>query len=168
MVCWTLLARKAKIIFFLALFQIANVYALESIGKGLLTFTIFGIEIYELELKADKKIKKFSEVKNLENYQMIFTFKKNIKGKYLKTAWTESKKVFPVRGKGDFFDQLEASQPDMKDGDKIVIDAKKGIVQFKFPGNILTFKDQDFKANVPWIWLGNNEVGEKLAPQIFK
>ncbi len=166
MVCWSLSLKK--IVLGLFLVSSFNTLALDKVGSGLLTFTIFSFEIYELELYSDKKIKAFSELKDVDKYKMVFTFRKNIKSDYLKEAWTESQKVFPAKVKGDYFKQLENIQPDMKDGDQIVILADADTVEFKFPGKSLKFKDSTFKKNVPWIWLGANEVGEKLAPQIFK
>ena len=163
MVCWTLHIKKIILVLLFSL----NPLALDSVGKGLLTFTIFSFEIYELELYTKPKISQFSELKNVDEYKMVFTFKKNIKSKYLKEAWTESKKVFPAKGNDKKFEQLEENQPDMNDGQQIVIMAKRDEVTFKFPNKELKFKDKDFTQNVPWIWLGGNEVGEKLAPQIF-
>lgn len=164
MVCRSLLIKKIVLCFVL----VFNAYSLEKIGTGLLTFTIFSFEIYELDLYTDKKIKSFKELKDVDSYKMVFKFKKDIDKKHLKTAWSESKDVFPAKGKGTFFKTLEESQPDMKDGDQIVINAKGKDVEFVFPGKKVKFSDLEFKKHVPWIWLGDNEVGEELSPQIFK
>ncbi len=164
MVCRSLSIKKIVLLLFFTF----NSFGLEKVGEGLLTFTIFNFEIYNLELYTDKKIQKFDELKKVQKYKMVFTFKKDIKAKYLKSAWSESKSVFPVKGLGKYFDKLKKIQPDMNSEEKIIISASGEDIEFSFPKNKLSFKNKILKQNIPWIWLGNNEVGEKLAPQIFK
>jgi len=164
MVCRSFSTRKIILILLLSL----NCSALSSVGKGLLTFTLFNFEIYELELKSLKKVSSLEELKSQKEYELVFTFKRDIDKKYLKKAWTEASEKLGDKNLVQYFNQLEKLQPSMKEGEVIKIVSNDNVVHFKFPGKFAEFDSRELRLSLPWIWLGDNEVGEKLSEQIFK
>ncbi|EQC46206.1 chalcone isomerase family protein [Bacteriovorax sp. Seq25_V] len=163
MVCRTLPFRKIILLFLFS----HSILALSLVGKGLLTFTFFRFEVYELELFAKNQVRSLEELQKEESYELVFTFRRDVEAKHLKQAWSDASKEINQASLKPFFSEVEEIQPAMREGEKIRVTKNKDTVTFSFPKSKVELKNAEFAKTLPWIWLGDNEVGEKLAYQIF-
>lgn len=164
MVHWSLLIKKTIIVFLLSF----SSQALDLVGKGLLTFTFLNFEVYELELYAKGKVSSFKELQVQDEYKLVFKFKRDVDKKYLKKAWKDASKEIGQKGLERLFDKVSSVQPSMAEGQRITVMKVKDSVTFNFPNTKIEITNSDFAKTLAWVWLGDNEVGEKLAYQIFR
>lgn len=178
MVCRSLSFKKIKLrlfftffisTFFNSTFVSAQSTPLEEklVGSGLLTFSIFKFKVYTLNVYSNNQVTSFKDLLKEDTIKLVFKFQRDVDRKYLVKAWQEASLQIPYQIDSKIWETLQREQTDMKENEEITLVLTNDKSYLSLPKkSTIELSDKNLKK-LSWVWLGKNEVGEKLAPQIF-
>lgn len=149
-------------LFFLFLLMTNLVFAteLKLIGRGLLEYSIFKIDIYEV-----------SYYKNLENHtKLSLDYKIDVKKEYSLEGWKVGleNNIKDLTKYKDQINWINQHTTTIKKGDRFSIEIKDDIVTLHLNNKIIASKKDKLLAKIILLpWIGPNPVDQKLKNKIL-